>query len=587
MKEKKPGMVRMLAGSIREYKKQTILTPVLMIGEVVCECIIPLITKNLINAIQGGCTMSEIVKDGVLLILMAFVSLGFGIMAGKLCAVAAAGFAKNLRHDLFYKIQDFSFANIDKFSTSSLVTRLTTDVNNVQVAFMMIIRTAVRAPLMLVFASVMATVVGKKLALIFVGVIPFLAFCLGFIVYKAMPRFRAVFKKYDAVNNSVQENVKGIRVVKSFVREEYEKEKFGRASDDIRRDFTAAERIVAFNAPVMQVAMYVSMLLISFFTAKLVVSTGGTYLNVGTLSSMLTYSMQLLMSLMMLSMIFVMVTLAVASAKRITEVLEEVNSLTDPENPVTEVPDGRVDFDHVNFKYSRKAERDALHDIDLHIASGQTVGVIGGTGVGKTTLIQLISRLYDVTEGSVKVGGIDVREYSLKTLRDQVSVVLQKNVLFSGTIKENLRWGNPEATDEELRAACRAACAEEFIESFPEKYDTYIEQGGANVSGGQKQRLCIARALLKKPKVLILDDSTSAVDTRTDAQIRKAFREVIPGTTKIIIAQRISSVQDADLIVVMDDGMINAVGTHDELLASNAIYQEVFYSQNKAGDDNG
>ncbi|MBQ6118011.1 MAG: ABC transporter ATP-binding protein [Clostridia bacterium] len=580
-------MVRMLAGSIREYKKQTILTPVLMIGEVVCECIIPLITKNLINAIQGGCTMSEIVKDGVLLILMAFVSLGFGIMAGKLCAVAAAGFAKNLRHDLFYKIQDFSFANIDKFSTSSLVTRLTTDVNNVQVAFMMIIRTAVRAPLMLVFASVMATVVGKKLALIFVGVIPFLAFCLGFIVYKAMPRFRAVFKKYDAVNNSVQENVKGIRVVKSFVREEYEKEKFGRASDDIRRDFTAAERIVAFNAPVMQVAMYVSMLLISFFTAKLVVSTGGTYLNVGTLSSMLTYSMQLLMSLMMLSMIFVMVTLAVASAKRITEVLEEVNSLTDPENPVTEVPDGRVDFDHVNFKYSRKAERDALHDIDLHIASGQTVGVIGGTGVGKTTLIQLISRLYDVTEGSVKVGGIDVREYSLKTLRDQVSVVLQKNVLFSGTIKENLRWGNPEATDEELRAACRAACAEEFIESFPEKYDTYIEQGGANVSGGQKQRLCIARALLKKPKVLILDDSTSAVDTRTDAQIRKAFREVIPGTTKIIIAQRISSVQDADLIVVMDDGMINAVGTHDELLASNAIYQEVFYSQNKAGDDNG
>ena len=587
MKQKEPGIVRKLAGSVREYKKQAILTPILMMGEVSCECIIPMITKNLINSIQDGCTMSDIVKDGVLLVLMAFVSLAFGVLAGKLCATAASGFAKNLRHDLFYKIQDFSFSNIDKFSTSSLVTRLTTDVNNVQIAFMMIIRTAVRAPLMLIFASVMATVVGKKLAFVFVAVIPFLAFCLGLIVYNAMPRFRAVFKKYDAVNASVQENVKGIRVVKSFVREDYEKKKFGAASEDVRRDFTAAERIVAFNAPVMQIAMYASMLLISFFAAKLVVSSGGTYLNVGTLSSMITYSMQLLMSLMMLSMIFVMVTMAVASAKRITEVLDEVNTLTEPENPVTEVPDGRVDFNHVNFKYSQKAERHALSDIDLHIASGQTVGVIGGTGVGKTTLIQLISRLYDVTDGSVTVGGIDVRDYSLKVLRDQVAVVLQKNVLFSGTIKENLRWGNAEATDEELQAACRAACADEFIETFPDKYDTNIEQGGANVSGGQKQRLCIARALLKKPKILILDDSTSAVDPRTDAKIRKAFREVIPGTTKIIIAQRISSVQDADMIVVMDDGRIDAVGTHDALLASNKIYQEVYYSQNKAGDDNG
>ena len=578
-------MIRRLAGSVREYKKQAVLTPILMMCEVACECIIPLITKNLINSIQDGCSMNEIVRDGVLLILMAFVSLGFGVWAGRLCATAAAGFAKNLRHDLFYKIQDFSFANIDKFSTSSLVTRLTTDVNNVQIAFMMIIRTAVRAPLMLVFASVMVAVVGKKLAWIFVGVIPFLAFCLGFIVYKAMPRFRAVFKKYDAVNNSVQENVKGIRVVKSFVREEYEKEKFGAASDDIRKDFTAAERIVACNAPVMQFSMYISMLRISFFAAKLVVSSGGTYLNVGTLSSMLTYSIQLLMSLMMLSMIFVMVTMAVASAKRIVEVLDEVNSLTEPDDPVTEVTDGSVDFDHVNFKYARTAENNALSDIDLHIASGQTVGIIGGTGSGKTTLIQLISRLYDVTEGSVKVGGVDVREYSLNTLRDQVSVVLQKNVLFSGTIRENLRWGNEQATDGDMARVCRAACAEEFIESFPDKYDTFIEQGGANVSGGQKQRLCIARALLKQPKILILDDSTSAVDTRTDADIRKAFREEIPGTTKIIIAQRISSVQDADMIVVMDNGRINAVGAHEKLLASNAIYQEVYYSQNKVGDD--
>lgn len=578
-------MLKRFIGCIREYKLHTILTPVLMIGEVVCECIIPVITAKLINSINAGCEMIDIVKYGLMLVLMAFVSLAFGVLAGKTAATASAGFAKNLRHDIFYKIQEFSFSNIDRFSTSSLVTRLTTDISNVQMAFMMIIRTAVRAPLMLIFATAMSVIVGKKLSLIFVFLAPVMAAGLLCIGLTALPMFRAVFKKYDKLNNSVQENIKGMRVVKSFVREEYEKKKFAAASEDIRNDFARVERIVVLNGPLMQFTMYTSMLLISFFTAKLVVSTGGTYLDVGTLSSMLTYSMQVLMSLMMLSMIFVMITMAVASVKRITEVLTEEPDIKEKENAVAEVKDGSIDFQNVSFKYSASAENYALSDINIHIASGETVGIIGSTGSSKTTLIQLISRLYDVSEGAVKVGGVDVKDYNLKALRDEVSVVLQKNVLFSGTIKENLRWGDPEATDEEIERICALAQAKEFIESFPDKYDTFIEQGGANVSGGQKQRLCIARALLKKPKILILDDSTSAVDTKTDALIRKAFRDEIPGTTKIIIAQRISSVQDADKIVVMDNGRIDGMGTHEELLVSNEIYREAYEIQCKAGAD--
>lgn len=579
-------MIKKLSRSIREYKKDAILTPFFMIGEVSCECIIPLITAELINTINRGDGLNEIVKDGVLLIAMAFLSLFFGAMAGKTCASASAGFAKNLRQDLFYSIQNFSFANIDKFSTSSLVTRLTTDVNNVQNAFMMLIRTAVRAPLMLVFATIMSVVVGKQLAWIFAALVPFIAIGLYLIARIAMPRFKAVFKKYDNLNASVQENIKGMRVVKSFVREDYEEKKFAKASEELKKDFTFVERVIALSTPIMQISMYTSMLSISFFCAKIVINSVGSTLDVGTLSSMITYSMQILMSLMMLSMILVMLTMAVASAKRIEEVLDEKSDITDPENPVTNVPNGNVDFDNVSFKYSAAAERNSLENINLHIKSGQTVGIIGGTGSGKSSLIQLISRLYDTTEGTVSVGGIDVKKYGIVPLRDAVSVVLQKNVLFSGTIKENLRWGDPNASDEEIERICNLSQASEFIERFPDKYDTYIEQGGANVSGGQKQRLCIARALLKKPKILILDDSTSAVDTHTDALIRKAFREEIPNTTKIIIAQRISSVQDADKIIVMDKGEIAAQGTHEELLESCDIYKEVYYSQNRAGDEN-
>lgn len=578
-------MIKKLAQSIREYKLFTILTPILMIGEVSCECVIPMITAKLINAIEAGTGMQEITKYGLILVLMALISLAFGALAGITCATASSGFAKNLRKDLFYRVQGFSFSNIDRFSTSSLVTRMTTDITNVQMAFMMIIRIAVRAPLMLIFATVMGAVVGKKLALIFCCIIPLLGLGLGFVIYNAMPLFKKAFKRYDNLNNSIQENIKGMRVVKSFVREEHEKEKFNTASGAVAEVFTKAEKFVAFNNPFMQTAVYTSMILLSIFTSYFVVSTGGTYLEVGTLASMLTYSMQILMSLMMLSMIFVMISISVASAKRIVEVLEEESDIKQAENAVTQVKDGSIDFENVSFKYSAKAEVFALEDIDLNIRSGETIGIIGGTGSSKTTLIQLISRLYDVTEGSVRVGGVDVRDYDLTTLRDQVAVVLQKNVLFSGTIKENLRWGNPNASDEEIERICKLAQASEFIESFPDKYDTFIEQGGSNVSGGQKQRLCIARALLKKPKILILDDSTSAVDTKTDALLRAAFKTEIPGTTKLIIAQRISSVQDADRIIVMENGRIDGIGTHEELLNNNEIYKEVYYSQVKGGED--
>ena len=581
-------MIKRLSACIREYKKQTILTPVCMVGEVVCECTIPLLTADLINSIQNGCDLRTILLYGLKLFVIAMLSLGFGALSGWFAAEAAAGFAKNLRHDLYYQVQSFSFANIDRFSTSSLVTRLTTDVTNIQNAFMMCIRIAVRAPMMLVFAVIMSIRVGKQLAFIFAGTVPILGLALFFMIRSALPLFKAVFKKYDALNNSVQENVQGMRVVKSFVREDYETQKFSAASDSVRADFLKAEKILALNSPVMQFCVYTSMILISFFAAKLIVTSGGTYLGVGSLTSMITYSMQILMSLMMLSMILVMLTMAQASGKRICEVLGETSSLHNPENPVYEVPNGAVDFDHVQFKYSASAKRSALSDIDFHVKSGQTVGIIGGTGSAKTTLVQLICRLYDVTDGSVKVGGRDVRAYDLETLRNQVAVVLQKNVLFSGTIKENLRWGDPNATDAELQRACELACADEFIQQMPDKYDTYIEQGGSNVSGGQKQRLCIARALLKKPKILILDDSTSAVDTKTDAKIRAALRTEIPETTKFIIAQRISSIQDADLILVLDGGAINGMGTHETLLSSNQIYQEVYYSQNRTGGaDNG
>ena len=577
-------MIRQLMGCIREYKKPTILTLVCMVGEVAIEVLIPFITAKLINEVKAGAALDGIVRAGLVLMLMALVSLSCGAAGGLFGSRASAGFARNVRHDVFTRVQSFSFENIDKFSSASLVTRMTTDVNNVQMAFMVCIRIAVRAPLMFLFAIIMAYIMGGALATTFVIVIPLLVVGLLLIARKAMPAFRAVFRKYDRLNESVEENVRAMRVVKGFAREGYEKEKFAAASGDIAKDFTYAERVVALSGPLMQFCVYFNMVFVLYVGSKLIITSGGTTIDVGQLSAMLTYGMQILMSLMMISMIYVMLTMSYESFVRICEVLQEQPALADPAAPVYEVKDGSIDFENVSFKYSAAAEKFALQGIDLHIAPGQTVGILGGTGSSKSTLVQLIPRLYDATEGSVKVGGVDVRNYDLDALRGAVSVVLQKNVLFSGTIKDNLRWGNENASDEEMVEACRLAQADDFVRSFPDGYDTYIEQGGTNVSGGQKQRLCIARALLKKPKILILDDSTSAVDTRTDALIREGFRTYIPETTKIIIAQRVASVQDADLILVMNNGRIADMGTHEELLTSSAIYREVYESQTNGGD---
>ena len=576
-------MIKTILGSVREFKKPTILTLLLIIGEVFIEVLIPFYTAQLVNLIKDGAEMSAVLHLGLILVLMALVSLSFGGAAGFAGARASTGFARNLRKDLFEKIQSFSFENIDRFSAPSLVTRMTTDVSFVQMAFMMTIRAAVRAPLMLTFSVIMAARMGGRLALSFVIVIPVLFFGLFLIAKFAMPAFRAVFKKYDRMNESIEENVRAMRVVKGFAREEYEKEKFASASDNIRRDFTHAERIVAFNNPLMQICLNFNMIFILYVGSRIVISGRGTVIDVGQISAMLTYSFQILISLMMLSMIYVMLTMSIESRRRIAEVLQTESTLTNPENPVEEIPDGSVEFDHVSFKYSETAERNTLDDINIRIPSGATVGILGGTGTGKSTLIQLIPRLYDVSEGTVRVGGRDVREYDLEMLRDAVSVVLQKNMLFSGTISENLRWGNPNATNEELTEACRLAQADDFIRSFPDGYETHIEQGGTNVSGGQRQRICIARALLKKPKILILDDSTSAVDTHTDALIRAGFRNYIPETTKIIIAQRVASVEDADIILIMDNGRITASGTHDELLNTSEIYREIYEQQTRGG----
>ena len=578
-------MIKKLASCVREYKLPTILTLIFIVGEVFLEVLIPFFTADLVNAIKAGVPMSAVVKTGGLLVLMAMLSLGCGGAAGYFAAKASAGFAKNLRHDIFSRVQAFSFENIDRFSSASLVTRMTTDVVNTQMAFMMVIRIAVRAPLMFLFAIVMGFVLGGPLASTFLFIVPVLLFGLILIGRKALPAFRAVFRKYDKMNESIEENVRAMRVVKGFSREEYEKAKFGKASDNICRDFTKAERIVALNSPLMQLCVYFNMVFVLYVGSRLIISSGGQIIDVGQISAMLTYGFMILMSLMMISMIYVMLTMSAESMKRIYEVLCEEPALANPAEPVTEVKDGSVDFSGVSFKYSKEAKKYALAGIDLHIDSGMTVGILGGTGSSKSTLIQLIPRLYDVTEGSVKVGGVDVRSYDLETLRNAVAVVLQKNLLFSGTIKENLRWGNENASDEEIVQACKLAQADEFVRSFPDGYDSRIEQGGTNVSGGQKQRLCIARALLKKPKILILDDSTSAVDTRTDALIREGFRAYIPETTKIIIAQRIASVQDADMIVVLDNGRISAVGKHQQLLASNSIYREVYEQQTRGGEE--
>jgi ATP-binding cassette subfamily B protein len=577
-------MIKKLIKSVREYKKDSILTPIFVAGEVIMEVIIPLLMAKLIDdGIYAG-SLSVTYKIGIELLIAAMISLFFGVVSGIVASKASSGFAKNLRKDLYYKVQKFSFSNIDKFSTSSIVTRLTTDVTNVQQSFQMIIRGAVRTPLMLVFSLIMAFNINTKISLLFLALIPIVGGILFYISRKAHPIFQTVFDKYDDLNNIVEENVAGIRVVKSYVLEEKEKEKFSKKSQEIYKLFSKAEMILAYNTPVMQIAVDATILLISWIGARIIVSTNMAELTTGELTSLITYAMQILHSLMILTMMSVMITISAASAERIVEVLDEVPDLANKENPIKEVKDGSIEFNNVSFSYVNSKDKEVLKNINLKINAGETVGIIGGTGDGKTSLVNLIPRLYDVTEGELKVGGLNVKDYDIKSLRDEVSCVLQKNLLFSGTIKENLRWGDENATDEELVKACKLAQADSFINEFPDKYDTYIEQGGSNVSGGQKQRLCIARALLKKPKILILDDSTSAVDTKTDKLIRQAFKEEIPNTTKIIIAQRIASVEDCDKIIVMDNGKINAVGTHNELIKTNAIYKEVYESQTKGGD---
>lgn len=575
-------MIKRLLKSVREFKKDALLTPFFVVLEVVMEVIIPLIMALLIDKGIDGQNMAAIWKYGIILVLCAMLALVFGAAAGTFAARASTGFARNLRHDMYYNVQNFSFSNIDKFSTGSIVTRLTTDVTNVQNAFQMCTRIAVRCPVMLVFALFMAMKISSRMALIFLAVLPILAIGLGILMKVVGPVFERAFKIYDRMNTVVQENVRGIRVVKTYVREDHETEKFEGVSGMLYRTFSKAQKTMAGVMPLMQFCMYACMLLISWFGARLIV--GGS-MTTGELTSMFSYAMQILMSLMMVAMVFVMITMAKASAERVAEILDEQPDLHNPANPIHEVKDGAIEFDDVSFSYKGDERKLALKNVNLHIKAGQTVGILGGTGSAKSTLVQLIPRLYDTTHGTVKVGGVDVRDYDIEALRDQVAMVLQKNVLFSGTIKENLRWGDENASDEELERVCRLAQADEFIQQMPDKYDTHIEQGGSNVSGGQKQRLCIARALLKKPKILILDDSTSAVDTKTDALIRKAFAEEIPDTTKIIIAQRVSSVQDADQIVILDGGTVQAVGTHDELLAANTIYQEIYNQQNRKGGE--
>ena len=578
-------MLKTLMASIREYKRAAIATPIIVTGEVVMEVAIPFVTAQLINAIQLGAGLAQLLPYAGVLVCMALASLAFGIGAGLTCSQASCGFAKNLRHDVFAAVQTFSFANIDQFSSSSLVTRLTTDITNVQLAYMMVIRTAVRCPLLLISSIVMAFIMAGPMAAVFVIVVPLLGFGLYKVVRTVHPIFRSVFHKYDALNESIEENVTGMRDVKSYVRQDFEKQKFSRAAQDVCRDFTRAEKILALNTPMMNFAVYTVFVVVIQFGSYLIISSRGTLLNVGQFSALTTYGFMILMALMMVSMVFAMIVMAQESAERIVEVIETEPTIKDPANPVTEMKDGSIDFDHVTFNYSEKAEHRALAEIDLHIKSGETLGIMGGTGSAKTSLVNLISRLYDVTEGSVKVGGVDVRDYDLEFLRNNVAVVLQKNVLFSGTIKENLRWGDPNATYDELVEVCKLAQADEFIQTFPQKYDTYIEQGGTNVSGGQKQRLCIARALLKHPKVLILDDSTSAVDTKTDALIREGLASYLPETTKIIIAQRTSSVEHADRILVLDNGHIAGLGTHAELMQTCDIYRDTYESQNRTGEE--